>query len=257
MNETIRQLFERTSTRAFSNEPVSSEDERLILEAACQAPTAGNQQLYTIIVARDQPVKDALARSCDNQPMISRAPLVLAFCADMRRWARAFEEGGCDPRPVGVGDAALALEDTMIAAQNAVVAAQSLGIGSCYVGDFLENYDEQRRILGLPDLVLPAVLLVLGHPVEGRRPPRKPARFDLSLVVSEDSYRDPSAEELRRAIATKEGVEPDGPEADRRLKAFCERKWNSGFSREMTRSVAQMLSPLATGFDQSDEAGER
>ena len=96
MNETIRQLFERTSTRAFSNEPVSSEDERLILEAACQAPTAGNQQLYTIIVARDQAVKDALARSCDNQPMISRAPLVLAFCADMRRWARAFEEGGCD-----------------------------------------------------------------------------------------------------------------------------------------------------------------
>ena len=122
-NETIRQLHERKSVRAFTPEPVSVADERAVLEAACQAPTAGNEQLYSIIVVRDQAKKDALAASCDNQPFIAKAPLVLAFCADVRRWRRGFALAGADPREPGAGDFLLAVEDTMIAAQNAVVAA--------------------------------------------------------------------------------------------------------------------------------------
>ena len=160
MSETITQLHARKSVRAFTDEPVSEQDELAILEAACQAPTAGNQQLYSIIVARSQQQKDALAKSCDNQSFIAKAPLVLVFCADVRRWYEAFAaDDAAEPREPGVGDALLAVVDATVAAQNAVVAAEALGLGSCYIGDILENAEAQRDILALPPYVMPACML--------------------------------------------------------------------------------------------------
>ena len=79
MNEILQQLARRKSVRAYEEVPVTAEEKRLILEAACQAPTAGNQQLYTIIDVTSQPLKDALAVSCDDQPFIAKAPMVLVF----------------------------------------------------------------------------------------------------------------------------------------------------------------------------------
>ena len=243
MNDTIAQLHERRSVRAYTDEPVSAAAERAILEAACQAPTAGNQQLYSIIVVRDQAEKDELAVTCDNQPFIATAPLVLVFCVDVRRWHQAFVAAGAEPRDPGVGDFLLALEDTAIAAQNAVVAAHSLGLGSCYIGDILERREEQARILGCPRHVVPAVMLVIGHPTEGQLRRVKPARLPLEGVVFENRY------ETRAADRLLEDLRPKAP-ASRDLadwaRAFCERKWNSGFSREMTRSAAAILADFAT-----------
>lgn len=249
-NETIRQLHERKSVRAFTPEPVSVADERAVLEAACQAPTAGNEQLYSIIVVRDQAKKDALAASCDNQPFIAKAPLVLAFCADVRRWRRGFALAGADPREPGAGDFLLAVEDTMIAAQNAVVAAHSLDLGSCYIGDILENCEEQARILGCPRWVVPVSVLVIGHPAPAQLRRRKPGRFPLEGIVFENEYRDLPEDELRALLATKEGQTAD---ADRGIEewlgAFCARKWNSGFCREMTRSARRILEAFGPGED--------
>lgn len=243
MNETIAQLHERRSTRAYTSEPVSDADERAILEAACQAPTAGNQQLYSIIVVRDQVEKEELAVTCDNQPFIATAPLVLVFCVDVRRWHRAFVAAGAEPREPGVGDFLLALEDTAIAAQNAVVAAHSLGLGSCYIGDILERREDQARILGCPRHVVPAVMLVIGHPTPGQLRRVKPTRLPLEDIVFEDRY------ETRDADRLLEDLRPKAP-ASRDLadwaRAFCERKWNSTFSREMTRSAAAILADFAT-----------
>jgi nitroreductase len=250
MNETIRQLHARRSCRAYTDEDVSAEDERRILEAACQAPTAGNQQLYTIIAVRDQDVLDRLAASCDNQPFIARAPLALVFCADLARWRRAFVDAGCEPRPIGVGDLALALCDATIAAQNAVVAAESLCIGSCYIGDILERCEEQREILGTTEGVIPCVMLVLGHPTDQQLTRPKPPRFALDTVVCHDRYREQPIEALRDEIARKEGALGEdghaGADYERRVQAFCARKWDSGFSREMTRSVAAVLADYAS-----------
>ena len=243
MNETIAQLHERRSARAYTDEPVSAADEHAILEAACQAPTAGNQQLYSVVVVRDQAEKDELAVTCDNQPFIATAPLVLVFCVDVRRWHQAFVAAGAEPREPGVGDFLLALEDTAIAAQNAVVAAHSLGLGSCYIGDILEHREEQARILGCPRHVVPAVMLVIGHPTEGQLRRLKPVRLPLEDVVFENRY------ETRDADRLLEDLRPKAP-ASRDLadwaRAFCERKWNSDFSREMTRSAAAILADFAT-----------
>ena len=83
MNEIIRSLYDRKSVRVFENRPISAECKKEILMSAMEAPTAGNQQLYTILDITDQKLKDKLAVSCDNQPFIAKAPLILIFCADV------------------------------------------------------------------------------------------------------------------------------------------------------------------------------
>ena len=98
MNQTIRELYERKSVRVFTDREISGEDKNLILESATMAPTAGNQQLYTIIHVTDQKKKELLAESCDHQPFIAEAKMVLIFCADYLKWYRAYLCAGAEPR---------------------------------------------------------------------------------------------------------------------------------------------------------------
>ena len=237
MNEIIHQLKERKSVRVFADKPITPEEVTAILEAAVNAPTAGNQQLYTIIHVTDPQLKAQLAESCDHQPFIATAPLVLVFCADCRKWYSTFLEYGCNPRNPGVGDLMLAVSDTNIAAQNAVVAAQSLGIGSCYIGDIMENAEQQRQLLSLPPYVFPAAMLVFGHPAPGQLERPKPPRSPMSHIVHENGYRDMDAPELKEMFSVKAGVRS----FEEWIQAFCKRKYNSDFSQEMTRSVQVFL----------------
>ena len=144
MTDIIKEMIERKSVRAFEDREISCEDKNLILEAAVNAPTAGNQQLYTIIDVTDQTLKERLSESCDHQPFIAKAPLVLIFCADAQKWYDLYLDSNTMPRRPGPGDLMLAVDDAVIAAQNAVSAAWSLGIGSCYIGDIME----QAELLG-------------------------------------------------------------------------------------------------------------
>ena len=163
MNQTLKDIYERKSVRVFEDRAIGKEEKRRILEAAIQAPTAGNQGMYAIIDVTDPELKAKLAETCDHQKFIATAPMVLAFCADYQRWYDAYlAHGETEVRKPAEGDLMLAFEDTLIAAQNAVVAAQSMGIGSCYIGDFLENYEIQKELLNLPKYVLPAVVVVFG-----------------------------------------------------------------------------------------------
>ncbi len=237
MNQTIKELMDRKSVRVFTDREIGSEDRVRILEAAMAAPTAGNQQMYTIIDVRDSERKERLSVLCDNQPFISKAKLVLVFCADFRKWYDAFIEAGCTPRKPGVGDFALSITDATIAAQNSVVAAESLGIGSCYIGDVMENCEQMRSFLCLPDYVFPCAMLVFGYPTESQIARRKPQRCRLEDIVCVDTYHQKNGDELRRMFE-KECVNRT---YDEWAKAFCERKYNSDFSKEMTRSVAEYL----------------
>lgn len=237
MNEVIKQLYERKSVRVFTDQEISAQDKAYILESAVQAPTAGNQQMYTILDITDQELKDKLAISCDNQPFIAQAKLVLVFCADYQKWYDAFETAGCEPRKPGLGDIMLAVTDTAIAAQNAVVAAQSLGIGSCYIGDIMENCEIHREMLNLPQYVMPAAMLVFGYPTQQQINRKKPERVAMKHVVHENGYRHMDAEELKEMFAPKAGFRS----YEEWIDAFCKRKYNSDFSKEMSRSVGKYL----------------
>ena len=238
MNETLRVLMERKSVRVFEKRPIGPEEKQAILNAAMRAPTAGNSMLYSILDVTDQALKDKLAITCDHQPFIAAAPMVLVFLADYRRWVRKFQQAGCEDVPAPrLSDFILAANDTVIAAHAACVAAESLGIGSCYIGDILERCGEHRALLDLPEWVVPAAMLVMGWPTEQQRQRPKPERFPLEHIVCANRYRRKDGAQLRDMFAGQTGAKS----FEDWLGAFCQRKYESGFSREMNRSAAEYL----------------
>lgn len=238
MNEVIKQLYERKSVRVFEDKEISNDDKRTILEAACQAPTAGNMQFYTILDITDQKLKERLSETCDHQPFIAQAKMVLVFCADYQKWYDGFTYANANPRKPRTGDLFLAMSDTNIAAQNAVVAAQSLGIGSCYIGDIFENCEIHREILNLPQYVVPCTMLVFGYPTKQQLERNKPKRVDLKHIVHENNYRRLDKEELEEMW--KNGMCPLD-DVSAWLKRVCDFKYNSEFSKEMSRSCDKYL----------------
>lgn len=237
MNDTINILYNRKSVRAFEGKEIGSAEKAAILRAAAEAPTAGNQQLYTILDITDQALKDQLVITCDNQPFIAQAKMVLIFCADCQKWYDAYVATGCEPRAPGPGDLLLAVSDSNIAAQNAVIAAQSLGIGSCYIGDVMENCEAHRKLLNLPPYVFPCAMLVFGYPTQQQKEREKPERVAMHHVVHENGYRRLDSTELEEMFTPRTG----GKTYTDWMHAFCTRKYNSEFSVEMSRSVEKYL----------------
>ena len=202
INEVLRLLDARCSTRAYDPTPLTADEKQAILHAAMRAPTAGNLMLYSILEIEDQALKDRLAVTCDDQPFIARAPWVLLFVADLQKWMDLFSACDCDSLPgapagatPGLGDLMMACSDALIAAQNAVVAAESLGIGSCYIGDIMELGEEHAELLHLPRWTFPAALLCFGRPKVG---PHRSERYERH-VVHRDAYRRLTPAELAEA----------------------------------------------------------
>ena len=148
MNEVIDVLLKRRSVRAYEEREISPDVRAEILKATLRAPTAGNLMLYSILEITDQAMKDKLAVTCDNQPFIARAPMVWIFLADYQRWYNSFLAAGVDEfcraeayvhaeaRRRGPVPRLLRRADRR---QNAVIAAELFGIGSCYIGDIMER----------------------------------------------------------------------------------------------------------------------
>lgn len=237
---TYEELLERKSIRIFSNEEISKEDKFRILNASINAPSAGNQQPYRIIDITDKEIQKKLSVLCDNQPFINEGRMVLVYCTDMLKWLDSFKYTGCAPRDLDVGDLILSMQDTLIAAQNAVTCAWSLNIGSCYIGDILENKEKIQELLHLPKYVVPATLIVFGHIDDRSKNSKKPNRESLDSIVNENYYHLNTKEEIEELFIKKQKLE--NVEAyDTWIKAFCNRKYNSDFSKEMQRSVGQYI----------------
>ena len=239
MNEVLRQLHERKSVRIYEDRPIEKDVKRAVLEAAIQAPTAGNMALYTILDITDPEKKAALAKSCDDQPFIAKAPMVLIFCADYRRWYDVFRKYVDEVRKPDMGDLFLAEADALIAAQNAVVAAHSLGLGSCFIGDITENYEYHKKLLNLPRYVVPAAMLCFGYPTGQQQNRPKPPRHPVEALVHENGYDLEKSARMPQMLETQQGK--SGEALADYIRRFCQRKWNSDFSVEMSRSCAEMV----------------
>ena len=259
MNQTLTLLHKRKSVRAYRSKKISKEIKDAILAATLRAPTAGNMMLYSIIDVRDQDTKNRLVKTCDNQPFIAKAPLVLLFLADYQRWYDYFhvsgvkkccEHRGIDMRKPQEGDLFLACCDALIAAQTAVIAAESLGIGSCYIGDIMENYETHKVIFDLPRYVFPITLVCFGYPTKQQQERTLTQRFDEKYILFEDRYKrfekgtfeDMYRERQAQMFGKKkelEGALNVGQE-------MYQRKFDSSFAHEMNRSVQAMLQTWET-----------
>ena len=254
MNSVLKTIMNRKSVRVFEKREIEPSVENQILAAAMRAPTAGNLMLYSIIDVSKQNIKDTLAKTCDNQPFIAKAPLVLLFLADYQRWydyfiscdvAKMCGEKGIQLRQPEEGDLFLACCDALIAAQTAVIAAESMGIGSCYIGDIMENFEIHRDLFNLPRFVFPICLLCFGYPAKSEIERQKVDRFDQQFVVFIDQYKklEPAEQKVMfqelHEKSFKDKVISDGP--TNVGQSVYLRKFNAPFALEMNRSVKQIL----------------
>lgn len=250
-NPTLNVIRERKSVRKYSDKPIDEQSREAIIKAALQAPSAGAMMLYSIIEIDDPETKKILAERCDHQPFIAEAPFVLLFVADYQRWMDYYNyaeastkcaEFERQPRTPEEGDFLLACLDTMAAAQNAVIAAESLGIGSCYIGDILEHYEENVQTFDLPRYTAPLALICFGYPERSQIDRPFTPRFDSEYIVHKEKYRRFSPDELAQMQPKGVSLQQDGSYAGLTYaQRNYIRKFTAEFSIEMSRSVKKML----------------
>lgn len=199
-NETLKVLIERASLRNFSDKKISARVLQYILEAGIHAATGGNLQPYSIIKIENPAVKKKLAKLC-YQGFIAKAPVNLMFCIDwhrLERWAKL------ETAPFTATKAFrhfwISFQDTMICAQNICTAADSLGLGSVYIGTVMEFFPKLKRMFKLPKGVFPVVLLCLGYPQKSPLPRKK---LGVDVIVHNEKYRDLSDKQILKAFNDK------------------------------------------------------
>lgn len=185
MNSTIDLLLSHRSIRKFTDEPLDQATVNQVVSCGQAAATSSNAQAVTVIQVHDKAKRDTLAALAGGQSYVASAGAFLVFCADMNRPKLACEKQGGDFVPGMTEHFIIATVDVALAAQNAVVAAESLGLGICYIGGLRNHPAEVSELLDLPDHVYPVFGLCLGHPAQD--PEVKP-RMPIEAVLMHDKY---------------------------------------------------------------------
>lgn len=171
-------LFEaikgRRSVRSFKPDPVPDELLSKVLEAAQWAPSAGNLQARDFIIVKDPRIKADLCRAALGQYFIEEAPVNVVVCANKKRSGMRYGRRG---------EELYSILDASAAVQNLLLAVHALGLGACWIGAFYD--DEVRKILNLPDWLVPIAIIPIGYPAE--RPTLTP-RLPLEKVTYRERY---------------------------------------------------------------------
>ncbi len=181
-NPTLDLIQRHTSVRKYKTDPIPQHLIETIISSAQCASTSSNLQAYSVIAVSDELKRARLSRLCGNQSHICEAPVFLAWCADLARLDRACKLRGYTQITEYTENFLVAAIDASIAAQNAALAAKSLGLGVCYIGSIRNNPGEVIELLGLPRLTFAVTGMTLGWPetlVEKK--PRLPLRSVLHL----------------------------------------------------------------------------
>mgnify|MGYP003292183760 CR=1 FL=1 len=202
MNETIQLLLKHRSIRHYRDEKIAPDTLALILRAACNGSTLGNMQLFSIIVTEDKKLMEASAPLHFNQPIATNAPLMLTFCADLHRFNKYCEYRDADTTSYDNLQAyQWAVTDAIIAAQNACVAAESLGLGFCWLGTITYNCDKFVEFFKLPANVMPVACIAMGYPDEK---PELTDKLPVTAMVHRDFYHDYDEERINQLWKEKE-----------------------------------------------------
>jgi len=171
----IENILTRKSIRRYSSKDVSDKEVGTLLLAATHAPSAGNQQPWEFIVVRDYETRKLLAEACyEGDSWIAEAPVLIVACVTMKGARDIFGERG---------ERLYIIQDVAAACENILLAANALGLGSCWVGGFAES--KVALLLEIPAYVRPCAIITIGWPEES---PDKPARLPLTDVVKHDKF---------------------------------------------------------------------
>jgi FMN reductase (NADPH) len=200
-------LLNRRTIRKYTGEPVDDKLLNELIEMGCRASTTGNMQVYSIIVTRDMKMKEALAPLHFNQKMITGAPVVLTFCADFNRFNKWCRISKAEPGYDNFLSFMTGAIDALLVAQTVCIAAESKGLGICYLGTTTYNAHKIIELLQLPKGVVPVATVTLGWPDEK---PEQVDRLPLTGVIHNEIYTDYSDEDLKELYRSKEEREDSG-----------------------------------------------
>ena len=200
----LNQLNNHRTVRKYSSQKVDNELLQQLLESACRTSNTGNMQAYSIIVTTDSTIKEQLAPAHFNQPMVAQAPVVLTFCADFNRVTKWCEQRQAEPGFDNFQSFMATTIDAMLAAQTFCIAAESEGLGICYLGTTTYNAGEIIECLKLPKLVVPITTITVGYP---DILPEKTDRLPLNAIVHNEVYNDFDNEAIDDMYAEKESSE--------------------------------------------------
>jgi nitroreductase len=170
----LEAIQKRRSIRKFKKQKIKEEYINLLIYAASLAPCAGNVQEWRFIIVKDEKKKEELAKASFNQLWMKDAPIIIAICADEEEIKNEYGDRG---------KKVYMYIDCALAAENLILAAQSLGLGSCIVCAFDEM--EVSEILKLPKNIKPIMLIPIGYPAEE---PEMPFKKDLDTITFINEY---------------------------------------------------------------------
>ena len=195
-------LNQHRTIRKYTDQVIEPKLLNTLLETACRASNTGNMQTYSVIVTTDSGIKEQLSPAHFNQPMVKQAPVVLTFCADYNRFSAWCEQRQAEPGYANFQSFMATAIDALVVAQTFCIAAESVGLGICYLGTTTYNAQEIIEALKLPKLVVPVTTITLGYPADI---PEQTDRLPLKAVVHQETYNEFNAEEIDSIYAEKEG----------------------------------------------------
>jgi FMN reductase (NADPH) len=187
MNPVIETILQHRSIRKFEDRGLSDEQIRTIVKCAQAASTSSFIQAYSIIGVKNKEKKRKLAELAGNQSYVENNGHFFVFCADLHRHEIVGEMENVDLSATleSTEKFMVALIDTALAAQNAVLAAESMGLGVCYIGGLRNNLPEVCELLNVPKRVIPLFGIAVGYPAQN--PDKKP-RLPFHHVYHEETY---------------------------------------------------------------------
>ncbi len=188
MNETIEQILGHYSVREFKDKPLSAEQITLLVKSAQAASTSNFVQAYSVIGVSDKSIRKELAKIANNMGYIEKTGQFFVFVADLARNKRIAEAYNTSVDSLETVEKFLvAVIDAALAAQNMALAAESMGLGVCYIGGIRNDLKKVSELLQIPDYAVPLFGLTVGHPVQNSAPkPRMPE----GLIYHENTYQE-------------------------------------------------------------------
>ena len=189
----IDQINEHRTIRKYKPDPIEEEILKEILEAGIRTSSSGNMQTYSIVITKDKLLREKLLEPHLKQEMVLEAPVFLTFCADFHRMRRWLELSQAPDNFDNYFSFMVAAIDAILVSQTVALAAESKGLGVCYLGSTFANGDMIGEILKLPLNVIPVVGFSVGYPAEH---PNLRDRLPLAGLIHEDTYQEYSDSDI-------------------------------------------------------------